>query len=195
MILVLALMVMGVLFPTVFVARAWAQTAAAATTIDLSPVLQWLLGLLSLGGTALAGIASTLIYAKLGITKDSAAAGVIQAAEQKAGALAYSFIASQGAKITDVKVRNQAIAAGANFMLTEVPGELARLGISQASVLSRAEAELGKLLATDPSVSIGTAAPPAVEAAVMPMMSAVKANLPAAEQAVVGALETAVLPK
>jgi hypothetical protein len=159
---------------------AWAQTTAAATTVDLSPVVQWLLGLLSLGGTALAGMATTWLYAKLGISKDSAAAAAIQAAEQKAGAIAYSFIASQGAKITNVSVKNQAIAVGANFMMTEIPAALARMGVSQASVLQRSEAELGKLLAGDPTVSVGAAAPAAgpvvsstTEAAAVPVVSAI----------------------
>jgi hypothetical protein len=136
----------------------WAQTTTGGTVIDLSPVVQWLLGLLSAAGTVVAGMLTTWLYAKLGIDKTSAAAAAIQTAESKAGAIAYSFLAAKGAAITDVTVKNQAIAAGANYMMAEVPKYLAQMGISEASVLTRAEAALGKLLAADPTVSLGGAA-------------------------------------
>jgi hypothetical protein len=163
----------------------WAQTTTGGTVIDLSPVVQWLLGLLSAAGTVVAGMVTTWLYAKLGIAKTSAAAAAIQTAEGKAGAIAYSFLASKGAAITDVTVKNQAIAAGANYIMAEVPKALETMGISQASVLTRAEAALGKLLAADPTVSVGT----------LPALAASSATLLSGAPALVQDIASSPAPK
>ncbi|APG31125.1 hypothetical protein [Granulibacter bethesdensis] len=85
------------------------------------------------------------------------------ALEQAAGT-AYSAAVSSGKPITDPAARGAALAAGVEYLRSQVkPAVLSAAGVkTEAALASAVEAGLGKLLARDPSVTVGAAGTTAV---------------------------------
>lgn len=130
--------------------------------VDLSPLVQLAVTLAGAAITAGVSVLVPLIVRKLraaGIEIDQAQAAAIQGVADVGAQAAYGFIAKQGAKITDVTVRNQAIAIGAQHVIDSLPGYLASQGVTREHVEKMVEARLGGLLAADPTVSVGGGSP------------------------------------
>ena len=92
---------------------------------------------------------------------NTAAQATVNAAVQRAAGIAYAAIAAAPKGYTDPVVTNNALAAGLNHVVTSIPDALALLGVTQATVISMVQGELGKLLAVDPNVSAGGTVVPA----------------------------------
>lgn len=115
-------------------------------------------------GTVLTGLAAWVarwIVGHLRLQADSLAAQAILAAATRGAGLAYSALATQASHIGDQPLRNVAVGRAVGYVTTSVPGYLARLGVTPDRLQQMVEAELGKLMAADPTISI---APPRREA-------------------------------
>lgn len=77
---------------------------------------------------------------------------------ERAGGIAYHYLASRVEGTNPMAARTQAIQEGVNYLQQMVPEILDKLGIiSGAQLQNVVKGELGKLLATDPSVSVKVA--------------------------------------
>lgn len=74
----------------------------------------------------------------------------------RAGGEAYRHLASSGRPVTDTRAVTAAAEAGARYLLDRVPDTMRALGVSPEDAAQLAGAELGKLLAVDPSVRVGS---------------------------------------
>lgn len=138
-----------------------------ATTDYLAPVLQ-IVGIVGLPAIAYyvnRGLLILAAHTKLRLT-DQQRALVLGAASRGAG-IAYDALASYTLGTDPAKVREKAFKAGVDYMAGAAPAAIAALGISNATVENMVRGELGKLLATDPAVTVApvlTAAPSATPA-------------------------------
>ena len=96
----------------------------------------------------------------------------------RAGGEAYKQLVTKSATITDVTSLENAIHTGTAYMQKMIPDTLHNAGITPDAIGSMVSAELGKLLAADPTVSVSKpAAPP--PPAVVPVQVTVPTNAPA----------------
>ena len=78
----------------------------------------------------------------------------LAAAIRAGGGIAYHFLATQAARPCSVDIRNAALAAGVRQVIEVAPAALSTLGISQAGLEALVMGELGRLLASDPTVAV-----------------------------------------
>jgi hypothetical protein len=93
--------------------------------------------------------------------------------EDAAGA-AYKYAQSREGGLSSVAIHDDAIGRGVQFVLEMAPTELKALGITPSTVTSMLTAKIGKLLATDPTVT--ASAPVPVPAAPAPAAPAAPAS-------------------
>lgn len=121
--------------------------------------------IVSAGVAVLAALASWLT-GKLSKYLNAAQQQVIQKAmgdaTARGAALAYSALVTTGTDISNIPVNNAAIATGANYVLNSMTDTIKAAGITPEHVATMVTAELGKLLAADPGVTVST--PPALPA-------------------------------
>jgi hypothetical protein len=151
-----------VLLALIACAAAYAATAVDETgsggSIDFSPLIT---AFVSFAGVAIPAIGiwlSTLIKQKLKLDASSADSLLIDNAVQRAGGLAYNTMVELAGTVPTIPLKNAALAAGINHVMASIPDALARKGLDNATLTRMVTGELGKLLASDPSVSV---APPA----------------------------------
>lgn len=82
---------------------------------------------------------------------------VIEAVGRAAGE-AYRHVAASGRPITDPGALGAAIDAGGRYLVDRIPDTLQRAGVTPEAAAQLVGAELGRLLALDPSVRVGGAA-------------------------------------
>lgn len=115
--------------------------------LALSAVLPYLQAL----AAAVVPIVGTLFLTWLRMRQQNT---VLDAAFARAGAEAYKQIATSGRSITDPEVIARAVEAGGLYLLDRVPDTLRARGVTPEGAAQIVGAELGKLLAADPSVRV-----------------------------------------
>jgi hypothetical protein len=119
--------------------------------LDISPVLP----LIDEGGKALIGCVVTAILAWIGVhVRNALFRQAIDMAVRRAGGLAYDALASAEGSLSRAVLKNQAIEKGVNYMLARVPGALKTMGVKTGDLGPMVKAELGTLLAVDPTVTV-----------------------------------------
>lgn len=153
---------------------------------NLLPALDALRGLVYAAVLAALPIVIPTLLRRLnmGIAADQAAR-IEKAAEAGAG-LAYQYAAAHEGGLSNVPVRDAALAAGINHVSASVPAALDALGITPEHVSQMVAARLGALLANDPTVTAGTPTP-----APAPTLQVVHAADPAAATPTTQAVQAA----
>ncbi len=83
-------------------------------------------------------------------------------AGERAGGIAYDFLASRSSGMDPETAREHAFEAGIAYVKTVAPAAIAALGIPETAVQDMVRGQLGKLLAVDPNISVqGKLNPPA----------------------------------
>lgn len=72
----------------------------------------------------------------------------------RGGGVAYASLVASGRPVTDKTAMAKALAEGAAYIVARKPDIVADKGLGQAAVEEIAGAELGRLLAVDPTVSV-----------------------------------------
>lgn len=80
----------------------------------------------------------------------------VVAAMERAGGEAYRHLLASGRPATDPAALAAAARAGALYMLDRVPDAMRARGVTESGAEQAAAAELGRLLAADPSVRVGS---------------------------------------
>jgi hypothetical protein len=134
-------------------------------TIDLTPLVQLAA---TLASAALAGVVPfvlPVLQKYLHVKLTAAQAEKITDAAARAAGSAYGFIVQSGASLHDVPIRNAAIGRAVNYVIKSCPEYLKDLGVTNEHIEAIVEAEFGKLLVTDQSVTIAPKpTPPPVQA-------------------------------
>jgi len=78
----------------------------------------------------------------------------IDAGVKRAAGIAYNYVVANGGNYLDPVVKNSALAMGLNHMISSFPDKLALVGLDQAGIIRMVDGELGKLAASDPSISL-----------------------------------------
>lgn len=122
----------------------------SSTVIGL--VMPWLSAFV----LALAGILLPLAYAKgLAYLKARRINTVVYEAIGRAGAVAYTAFLATGRPVTDRTALAVGAAAGGAYLKSRIPDALAVSGVVTPEAMAElAGAEMGKLLALDPSVRV-----------------------------------------
>ncbi len=84
---------------------------------------------------------------------------------QQGANLAYEFLVSEGSAISNIPIKNSALATGVNHVLSSVPDAIKAMGINQDQIERMVKARLGGLLAQDAGVTVAEDAPAATPAA------------------------------
>ena len=79
----------------------------------------------------------------------------------RSAGLTYQVLASACGSVGSVTLTNTAVAHGLQYVMQSMPDALKRLGVTPDHVGTMVTAELGKLLAVDPNVSIAPPVSPA----------------------------------
>ena len=72
----------------------------------------------------------------------------------RAAGLTYQMLATAGGSVGSVTLTNAAVAQGVEYVMQSMPDAIKRLGVTPDHVGAMVTAELGKLLAVDPNMSI-----------------------------------------
>lgn len=107
---------------------------------------------------ALASVCFPLLVAAL--RKRNINTTIIEAVGRAAGG-AYLSIVQSGLSVRDPQVITKAIAVGGAYLAERIPETLAQAAVTPAGAAQMVGAELGKLLAADPTVSVVEPAPAA----------------------------------
>lgn len=130
-----------------------AAPAWAADPVTWGDVVQ---PLLPYAGAILSGLAGWLaiqLLAWLRLSSNQAMAQAVTAAAGRAAGLAYQLLATQvEGPLSGAAIKQQALARGVGYLASAMPDFIRRLGLTPERVQLMVEAELGKLLAADPSV-------------------------------------------
>ena len=107
----------------------------------------------------LAGVILPLAYARgLAYLRAKHINTTVYEAIGRAGGVAYTAFLASGRPVTDRAALAAAAAAGGAYLESTVPGALAASGVTDpAKMATIAGAELGKLLALDPSIKVPAA--------------------------------------
>jgi hypothetical protein len=137
------------------------------SNIDWNPVIQVIAPVVATLLMSLLGYVVMLMKQRLNLAENSAAALALNNAVQQAGGLAYTFLAKQanGAAHSDA-MQSAAVSIGVNHVANEEPAAMKLIGKTNADISVMVQGEVGKLLAADPTVSIGPTVKPVVVAPV-----------------------------
>lgn len=127
-------------------------------SIDLSPILQALLGLAAAVVTGAVPFVVPLIRQRMHIAISADMEQRLDRALNAAAGIAYKLASESIDKggLSNVSVHSQALARATQYVATHVPDTMATLGVTQDNVRDMVSARLGSLLATDPTVSAGS---------------------------------------
>jgi len=118
-------------------------------TLLNSPVVIWVL-LAAIGGVLTWGAN----HLKEGKLRDA-----FKMAASTAAGLAYAYQANQAAQGLPVPSQQAAVALGVNYLARAMPDTIKHFGKSTDDLADTVTGELGKLLATDPNVSVAPVVP------------------------------------
>lgn len=130
-------------------------------TIDLSPLAAALLPLVQ--AAVLAAVPLLLVWLRqhLVLMQNATLSSAIADCVGRGAGLTYQMLAAAGGSVGSVTLTNAAVAHGVEYVMQSMPDALQRLGITPDHVGAMVTAELGKLLAVDPNVSIAPPVAPA----------------------------------
>ena len=119
----------------------------------LAALLPWLQAL----ALAAVGVVAPLLYVRvLAWLRARAIDTTIYEAIGRAGGRAYSALLASGRPVTDRAAIAAAAAVGGAYLMQTVPGALGAKGVADPAAMAElAGAELGRLLAADPTVKPG----------------------------------------
>jgi hypothetical protein len=132
------------------------------TTVDLTPIVTTLLGIVSVAITTAIPILVTAVLKRLGVANDADLRQSLTAELQAGAGAAYKYATEHEGGLANVAVHNAAIVEGVNHVTAIMPDIITKLGLSDADVQNMVTAQLGKLLASDPTITAGR--PPNVQA-------------------------------
>ena len=130
-------------------------------TVDLSPLAAALLPLVQ--AAVLAAVPLLLVWLRqhMVLMQDATLSGSIADCVGRGAGLTYQMLATAGGSVGSVALTNSAVAHGVQYVMQSMPDALKRLGVTPDHVGAMVTAELGKLLAADPNVSIAPPVAPA----------------------------------
>jgi hypothetical protein len=103
---------------------------------------------------ALGMAALPLIVAWVGAhVKNATERQAIDMAVQRAGGIAYHYMAARAGGMPAAQARVQAIEVSTDYVMRNMAGILTHLGVTNAAVRDMVTGELGKLFASDPNIS------------------------------------------
>lgn len=147
--------------------------------IDWTPIVAVVAQVVLAGAVSAAVPIAALLYRKA-MHRDLSQSQLeaIQRAAQQGANLAYGVIVASGSKLSNVSMKNAALAQGVQHVLASVPEAIFSQGITQQHVAQMVQARFGGLLAIDPAVTIAADLPapligqaePAPQRAPMPAM-------------------------
>lgn len=141
----------------------WQPPPVAAAASPLEALLAPLVPFAAAVIAAVLGVVARAVVRHLGLQANAVLAGLVDTAVKRAAGLAYSFMLAEASHIGDQSTHNIAIAKAVGYVTAALPDTLAKLGLTPDSVAAMVSAELGRLLAVDPTVGI-PAAPAAAPA-------------------------------
>ena len=123
-------------------------------TVDLSPLAAVLLPFVQ--AAVLAAVPLLLVWLRQHLTlmQDATLARAVAECVSRGAGLTYQMLAAAGGSVGSVTLTNAAVAHGVQYVMQSMPDALKRLGVTPDHVGAMVTAELGKLLAVDPNVSI-----------------------------------------
>ena len=130
-------------------------------TVDLSPIVTPILSVIGVVLTALAAYITNMVRAKFKLDKSNALVTAVNAATTIGAGAAYSYLASRAESLTNLPVKNEALGKGLATTLIALKTVEGSIGLSEADLKSAIEGQLGKLLAVDPTITVGPAPAPA----------------------------------
>lgn len=128
-------------------------------TMNFAPLLNVLLPLMLAAVTAAIPVIVTAVLTRLGVANNTDLAAKLNAVAIEAAGVAYNYALSRANGLSEVQVYDSALTEGMNYVINHAPDVLQKLGVTPDEVKTQVAAQLGVLLATDPSVSAGR--PPA----------------------------------
>lgn len=138
-------------------------------TVDLSPIVQALVGVAALVVSAAGPIIAAAIVRRLHLAQGSAAAQAVTAATETGAGIAYAALVARSHQTASIEIHNAALAAGVQHVVEAVPGAMQRVGVTEETAARMVTGKLGALLARDATVSPGpsvTVPPPVLPTAI-----------------------------
>lgn len=126
--------------------------------IDLSPLVQALIGTAAAVITLSAPVVAALIAKRLHLEDNSQAKDAINGAVQTGAGLAYSALVAESGKPASVEIKSAALALGLNHVISTVPDALKKVGVTDNAVAEMVAGRLGMFLSRDQSVTAGPSA-------------------------------------
>lgn len=120
---------------------AWAATDA--TTVDLSPFLQWVLGIVSTFISTMILVGVPILFARWKVAADAQTVAVVQTGLQAAAQFGINKVQqSLAGQVVPVNMHNAVITAATGYALQRIPDALTKKGITGQSL---ADAVLARL--------------------------------------------------
>ena len=120
------------------------------TSIDFTPILSVILSLAGVAITAAVPILMVALLKRFNIANDADLTHKVTVAADAAVGEAQRYALSHVGGLDDVKIRNDAVAAGAAYVARQLPDTLKALNITDASVKALVTARLGRVLERSP---------------------------------------------
>lgn len=130
--------------------------------VDLQPVAAALLPLASAAVLAAIPILVPAVLKRLHVANDADLSAKLVTACDAAAGLAYRAALSYEGGLSNVAIHDAALAQGVSYVVARMPHAMQQLGLTPEHVGEMVSARLGRLLASDPTVTAGT--PPKKEA-------------------------------
>jgi hypothetical protein len=122
---------------------------------DLANIAGGLASLASVAVVTAIPIVVPALLKRMGIANNAALTAQLDVLCESGAGAAYKYAASSATGLSDVNVHNAALAAGLNYINARAPDLAKQCGLTPDHVAQQVSAELGKLLATDPTVTAG----------------------------------------
>lgn len=113
--------------------------------VDFKPVLDALLQLAAAVLMVLGSWGITRLMQKLQLDKDALIRGYLDAAMRNALAYALEHARAEGAKVSEIAVRNKVVADAANYVLGRTPDAVKHFGLTEDAVRAMLIARLPAL--------------------------------------------------
>lgn len=130
-------------------------TGTTISSVDLTPLITWLIGAISAVLTAAVPIFIRYFFSKMGIDRNNAFVDMVANAASRGAGIGYNWILTKAPSSTPIEVKNEAVKIGLDYVLKSFPDYIKKLGISSEQIERMVDGELGKLFAVDPNVQVG----------------------------------------
>lgn len=150
---------------------AWAQVAVdlAPGTVDLSPLLDYAIGILGSTLLALAHAVGFYVLKKFKLDGDAQVRAYVESAIERGVNWGLEEVREKGMNLATFQTRNHAIAQAATYVAGKVPGGLKQLGITPEGLSEIVENRMRGVLKLEPPLADpGAQRAPAATAAAVP---------------------------